>query len=137
MRSTPDKFIKLPESELRLMQAIWTLHAAGEADITASALMAADEGLARLKLTTVLTLITRLAGRGFIAIEKRGRANCYTPLVSAEAYKTQAAAEFIATVYESKPVSLLSALVGSGMLTEEELEELRAVLTQEAKGDRS
>ncbi|MBQ8397770.1 MAG: BlaI/MecI/CopY family transcriptional regulator [Clostridia bacterium] len=137
MKQASENFIKLPESELRLMQAVWALHAAGEPDITAAALMAADEGLARLKLTTVLTLITRLAGRGFLAIEKRGRANCYTPLVSEADYKAQAAAEFIASVYESRPGNLLSALVNGGLLSDEEIEELRAVLAQEAKGDRS
>ncbi len=137
MKQASENFIKLPESELRLMQAIWALHAAGEPDITAAALMAADEGLSRLKLTTVLTLITRLAGRGFLAIEKRGRANCYTPLVSEADYKAQAAAEFIATVYESKPGDLLSALLGGGLLSEEEIAQLRTVLEQEAKGGRS
>ena len=137
MKQASENFIKLPESELRLMQAVWALHAAGEPDITAAALMAADEGLSRLKLTTVLTLITRLAGRGFLTIEKRGRANCYTPLVSEADYKAQAAAEFIATVYESKPGDLLSALLGGGLLSEDEIAELRTVLEREAKGDRS
>ena len=137
MKQASENFIKLPESELHLMQAVWALHAAGETDITAAALMAADEGLARLKLTTVLTLITRLINRGFLASEKRGRANCYTPLVSAADYKAQAAAEFIATVYESKPGSLLSAMIGGGLLSDEEIEELRAMLAQEAKGGRS
>ena len=137
MKQASENFIKLPESELRLMQAVWALHAAGEPDITAAALMSADEGLSRLKLTTVLTLITRLAGRGFLTIEKRGRANCYTPLVSEADYKAQAAAEFIATVYESKPGDLLSALLGGGLLSEEEIAQLRTVLEREAKGGRS
>ena len=137
MKHASENFVKLPESELRLMQAVWALHAAGEPDITAAALMAADEGLSRLKLTTVLTLFTRLIDRGFLSAEKRGRANCYTPLVSEETYKTQAAAEFIATVYASKPGGLLSALIGGGILTDEEIDELRAMLAQEAKGDRS
>lgn len=72
MKQASENFIKLPESELRLMQAVWSLHAAGETDITAAALMAADDSLARLKLTTVLTLITRLINRGFLASEKPG-----------------------------------------------------------------
>lgn len=136
MKQSSENFIKLPESELRLMQAVWSLHAAGETDITAAALMAADDSLARLKLTTVLTLITRLINRGFLASEKRGRANCYTPLVSETDYKTQATAEFIATVYASKPGNLISALVDGGLLSDAEIDELRAVLDRETKGGR-
>lgn len=136
MKHPSSDFIKLPESELRLMQALWALDAAGETDITAAALMAHDETLGALKLTTVLTLVTRLQNRGYLAAEKRGRANCYTPLVAEADYKAQAAAEFIATVYGSRPTGLISALVQGGMLSDEDLGELQALLEREA-GDRA
>lgn len=136
MKHPSRDFIKLPESELRLMQALWALDAAGAADITAATLMAHDETLGALKLTTVLTLVTRLQNRGYLTAEKRGRANCYAPLVSEADYKAQAAAEFIATVYGSRPTGLISALVEGGMLSDEDLDDLQALLKKEA-GDRA
>lgn len=123
-------FIKLPESELRLMQAVWALEAAGENAVTASALMEADDYLGGLKLTTVLTLITRLQGRGFLAAEKHGRANCYTSLIAEADYRARAAAEFVATVCRRQPGSLLTALVDGGVLTDQEIDELRAMLNR-------
>lgn len=135
MKKPSEQFIKLPESELRLMQAVWALHHAGEENITAAALMAADEGLARLKLTTVLTLATRLIGRGYLSAEKRGRAHCYTPLVSEADYRAQAAAEFITSIYNSNPGELISAMIRGGMLSEADIAELQSILEDESRGD--
>ena len=135
MKKPSEQFIKLPESELRLMQAVWSLHNAGEENITAAALMAADEGLARLKLTTVLTLATRLIGRGYLSAEKRGRAHCYTPQVAEADYRAQAAAEFITSIYNSNPGELISAMIRGGMLSEADIAELQSILEDESRGD--
>lgn len=135
MKKPSEHFIKLPESELRLMQAVWALHDAGEENITAAALMTADEGLARLKLTTVLTLATRLMGRGYLSAERRGRAHCYTPLVSEADYRAQAAAEFITSIYNSNPGELISAMIRGGMLSEADIAELQSILEDESRGD--
>ena len=135
MKKPSEHFIELPESELRLMQAVWALHDAGEENITAAALMTADEGLARLKLTTVLTLATRLMGRGYLSAERRGRAHCYTPLVSEADYRAQAAAEFITSIYNSNPGELISAMIRGGMLSEADIAELQSILEDESRGD--
>ena len=135
MKKPSEQFIKLPESELRLMQAVWAMHSTGEENITAAALMAADEGLARLKLTTVLTLATRLISRGYLSAEKRGRAHCYTPLVAEADYRAQAAAEFITSIYNSNPGELISAMIRGGMLSETDIAELQSILEDESRGD--
>ena len=135
MKKPSEQFIKLPESELRLMQAVWAMHAAGEENITAAALMAADESLARLKLTTVLTLATRLIGRGYLSAEKRGRAHCYAPLVAEADYRAQAAAEFITSVYNSNPGELISAMIRGGILSDTDIAELQSILEDENRGD--
>ncbi|MBR6708369.1 MAG: BlaI/MecI/CopY family transcriptional regulator [Clostridia bacterium] len=127
------EFVKLPESELRLMQALWTLEAQGDSAVTAAALMEADSYLGSLKLTTVLTLISRLQGRGFLSAEKKGRANCYTSLIAESDYRAQAAADFVATVCRRQPGSLLAALVDGGTLSEQEIAELRAMLDRVQK----
>ncbi|MBQ2767921.1 MAG: BlaI/MecI/CopY family transcriptional regulator [Clostridia bacterium] len=135
MKEISQQFIKLPESELRVMQAVWALHNTGESNITAASLMAADRGLSRLKLTTVLTLITRLIGRGYLSSEKRGRSHYYTPLVSEADYKAQAAVEFITSVCNSSPCELISAMIHGGMLNEKEIAELQTMLEEENRGE--
>lgn len=122
------KFIKLPESELEVMQGIWTLNAEGETNVSAGLIMKRFPRLNRLKLTTVLTLITRLQLKGFITTEKQGRANCYTPIIDAEEYKKFAAEDFLEKVYLGDKVGAVAAILENGGLTAEECAAVREIL---------
>lgn len=125
------KFIKLPDSELEIMQAIWALYEEGEPFISAGLIMKRFPALNRLKLTTILTLITRLQFKGFISAEKLGRANCYTPLIDELQYKKYVASDFCERVFRGSKMSLLSALIQDGGLTSEELDALKTMAENE------
>ncbi len=124
------KIIKLPESELEIMQAIWSLHDSGEEHVTAGMVMKGFPSLNRLKLTTILTLVTRLQSKGFITTEKVGRSNCYTPLISSAEYRKFASDDFVKKVYMDDRMGLISALISDESLTEEELGEIKAMLNK-------
>lgn len=123
-----DRMIKLPASELEIMQAIWALDEEGEKFISASLVMKRFPALNRLKLTTVLTLITRLQTKGFIRTEKLGRSNCYTPIVSSADYRRFAYGDFVENVYRNDRLDLFSALVNDEALTKEDLDEIKAMI---------
>lgn len=125
---TDNKMIKLPESELEIMQAIWALNEEGEKFVSAGLIMKRFPALTRLKLTTVLTLITRLQTKGFIKTEKLGRSNCYTPLIPSEEYRKFALADFVQKVYMNDKMGLISALVNDESLTAEELSEIKEMI---------
>lgn len=125
-----EKIIKLPESELEIMQAIWALNEEGEKFVTASLIMKRFTSLSRLKLTTILTLITRLQVKGFIKTEKIGRSNCYTPLITSAEYRKFASGDFVEKVYMNDKMGLISALVGDEKLTAEELDEIKAIIAK-------
>ena len=125
-----DRMIKLPASELEIMQAIWALDEEGEKFISASLVMKRFPALNRLKLTTVLTLITRLQTKGFIRTEKLGRSNCYTPLISSAEYRRFAYGDFVEKVYRSDRLDLFSALISDEALTGEDLEEIKAMIAR-------
>ncbi len=126
--STNQEFIKLPESELEVMQAIWALNAEGEKFVSAGLIMKRFPALCRLKLTTVLTLITRLQNKGFISSEKLSRSNCYKPLIDAAEYRKFVASDFVERVYVGDRMSLISNLIDSDELTETDIAELKKVL---------
>jgi BlaI family transcriptional regulator, penicillinase repressor len=105
-----EKIIRLPESELEIMQMIWQLHAKGEKNITANLIMRSYPEITRLKLTTVLTLITRLQIKGFVSVSKEGRSNCYTPLIAVEDYRKFALEDFITRVFMGNRDELISML---------------------------
>ena len=121
--------IKLPASELEIMQGIWTLYEEGERCVSASLVMKKCPALNRLKLTTVLTLITRLQTKGFIKTEKIGRTNCYTPIIDSADYRVFAYGDFVEKVYRNDRMDLVSALVNDESLTKEELSEMKKMIT--------
>ena len=123
-----EKMIKLPASELEIMQAIWVLDEEGEKFISASLIMKRFPALNRLKLTTVLTLITRLQNKGFINTEKLGRSNRYTPKISSADYRKFAYGDFVEKVYRNDRMDLFSALVNDDALTKEDLAEIKALI---------
>lgn len=123
------QYTKLPDSEFAVMQAVWDEESAGNYEkISAGLLMEHHSTLAKLKLTTVLTLLTRLMNKGFLSSEKRGRVHYYRSLVSECDYKQAAAAEFLSVVYRNRSGSLLSALWSGGVLSAEDIRELKDLL---------
>ena len=81
---------RLPDAELEVMQALWSLgeYPAHTADIAA-----------RLnrdwKAPTLLKLLSRLEERGFVRGEKEGRSNGYTPLVNRPDYLAAESRSFL------------------------------------------
>ena len=81
-----DKTIRrLPDAELEVMQAVW----ACEAPVARADIDAKLKDTHPMALTTLLTVLTRLADKGFLRIEKQGRSARYIPLVRREEYLAQ------------------------------------------------
>ncbi len=128
--------IKLPASELEIMQAIWLLDEEGEKFITASLAMKRCPELQRLKLTTVLTLINRLQVKGFVKVQKIGHSNGYIPIISSADYRKFAYGDFLEKVYLSDKMDLVNALLTTEDLTKEELDEIKALVKKAEKGEK-
>lgn len=132
------KQLILPESELQIMQIIWTIakeNGNNYEAITAGTMFEhSPEIIGHLKLTTVLTLISRLVAKGCIKAQKTGRANYYIPLIDETQYKQAAAADFVATVYNNDTKGLISALLGGARLTKKDIDDLKKMI-EETKDD--
>ena len=129
-KADKNNFIKLPDSELKVMQVIWDMTKTAEKVDAGSMMEAYPDVIGHLKLTTVLTLITRLGEKGFVKTEKRGRVNCYIPAISEEHYKKSAAAEFVENVYKNRPINLMSALFDIGAINKEDIDEFRKRISE-------
>ena len=79
--------------------------------------------------TTLLTVLSRLADKGFLRIEKPGRSAEYRPLVAREDYLARQGRKFYDTLCGGSLPAFAAALCASG-LTAEELEELRELLRE-------
>lgn len=118
---------KLPDSELEVMQVIWRC----EPPVPRAEVERRMKDARPMAQTTLLTLITRLADKGFLRVEKQGRSSVYTPLVARGDYLAAQSRRFIDRLCGGSLPAFASALCDSG-LTREELEELRELLGRDA-----
>jgi len=117
---------KLPDAELEVMQALWACSSpATRADM--EQILKDTHPMAQ---TTLLTLLTRLAEKEFVRIEKNGRAATYHPLVTREDYLAQQSKRFLDKLCGGSISLFASALCHSG-LSKEDLKELQTLLEQE------
>lgn len=118
---------KLPDAELEIMQIVWGCPCpAPRAEIERR--MAQIRPLAQ---STLLTVLTRLAEKGFLRIEKAGRSSVYYPLITREDYQAGQSRRFVDQLFGGSIPAFASALTASG-LTCEELDELRRLLEADA-----
>ncbi len=116
---------KLPDTELEVMQALWEL----EPPVPRAVVEAAMAERKPMAQTTLLTLLSRLAEKNFIKVEKQGRSSVYTPLVAREDYRARQSKRFLDRVFGGSIPAFASALMASG-LSREDLDELRRLLEE-------
>ena len=117
------KIRKLPDSELEVMQAIWSY----DAPVLRKTIEEHLKDIHPMAQTTLLTLLTRLSEKGFIRIEKNGRSSCYYPLIKEQEYLADQSNRFFNKLCGGSISTFANALCDSG-LTKEELAELRELL---------
>ena len=120
-----DAIRRLPDAELEVMQAVWACKPpVARADVEKILFQTHP-----MAMTTLLTLLTRLSEKGFLAIEKVGRRSYYTPCVSQEAYLASQSKSFVDKLCGGSISAFATALCSSG-LTKEELSQLRDMLEE-------
>ena len=118
---------RLPDSELEVMQALWRCGTpAARKDI--EAVLLPRHPMAQ---TTLLTLLTRLAEKGFLRIDKAGRSSVYTPLVTEQEYLAGQSSRFFNKLCGGN-LSTFAAALCDGGLSREELAELKKLLEDHA-----
>lgn len=117
---------RLPDTELEVMQAVWACRPPVSRQDIAGLL----EESHPMAPTTLLTVLSRLAEKGFLRIEKSGRSARYVPLISRREYLARQSRRFLDTLCGDSLSAFASALCDSG-LSREELAELRSLLERD------
>lgn len=82
---------------------------------------------------TIQTLIKRLVTKGALTYEKQGRVFVYTPLVGRNEYVNQESSAFLKRFYNGDISAMLSSYLENHRLSEEEIEDLRTILSENTK----
>ena len=123
-------FQSLSESEMEIMEVIWE----SAAPVTTAQLLKvfSHKGW---KAQTMSTFLSRLVEKGVLAVERRGKANLYTPAMTPEQYRQQEAAHVIDSMYHGSLRDFLAAFCGGKQLSPAEAAELQAWFEQEVPRD--
>lgn len=114
---------RLPDGELMIMQIVWDK----EPPVARNAIEKELTGEKQLAPSTIITFLNRLCEKGFLSLERNGRTNYYTPLISRRAYLAQESRNILDRLYGGSLASFATALCDSG-ISREELEALRELL---------
>ena len=109
---------RLPESELDIMLALWN----GTPPMTR-----AEKQLAP---TTILSLLTRLENKNFVFVEKQGKMNLYTPLVSQEDYQANESKSVLEKLYGNSLKKFVTSLYQGKKISSEEIQDLSDFLRE-------
>jgi len=128
----PNSIKRLPDSELEIMMIVW------EAKAPISSAYISEKLVNRKdwKITSILTFLTRLAEKGFITVERRGKSNIYTAVVKEEDYLKKESRSFLNKLYGNSLTSFVSSLYKNNDISEEDINELKAFIDMKTKGDK-
>ena len=117
---------RLSDAELEIMKIVW----GNQSEVTLFPyIMDALAARGRpCQKNTLIVLLSRLIGKGFLSARKIGRRNEYTTLVSEAEYQTAQTRSFLDKIYEGSVRGLVSNLITGDLLTDEEYEELKKLL---------
>ena len=124
MKRTP----KISDTEWEIMRIVWAQHPVTAADIVAR--LIAEDPTWHPK--TARTLLARLVEKKALDYEERGRVYVYAPRVTEAECVAAASGSFVDRVFGGSLKPMLAHFIGQRRLTREELDELRALLSQPA-----
>ena len=117
------KQISLSDNEWKLMGRLWERSPRTITELTAD--LREETGWSK---HTIITMLSRLEAKGAVRHEEGARAKAYYPAVDRETAARAETESFLGKVYGGSLGLLVSAMVESRALTEEDLAELSAIL---------
>ena len=129
MRQKKTKF--LTEVELEFMSKLWDLGEATVRDVQDAL------GPARkLAYTSAATILRILEQKGFVTSTKQGKTFLYTATLSKDTYQSRSLRNLSEKLFDNAPATLVARLVDDNDLSEEALDEIRALIDKRLRDDK-
>ena len=122
--------LNLSEGEWRLMNALWAESGLTIAQLTAR--LKEDTGWSK---NTIITMLSRLEGKGAVEHDG-GTPKHYAPLLQQEDAARTETRSFLDRVYGGRLGLMMNAMVDSRSLTQEDIDELAAILEKAKEGEK-
>ena len=115
--------VKVTDAELELMQLLWA-----ESPLSATEIAKRTPAERGWQLTTVKTLLSRLAAKGAVHVTSQGRRNFYAPAVDRSAIAGQVVGSLLDRLFGGRISPLVAQLAEDRNLTSDDLTELEALV---------
>ena len=123
--------VNLSDGEWKLMNKLWQ-----GAPLTITQLTAALHSETGWGKHTVITMLSRLEGKGAVAHDGGSPAKHYSATLEREDAAQSETRSFLDKVYSGRLGLMMSAMVDSQALTREDIEELTAILEHAKEGEK-
>jgi predicted transcriptional regulator len=114
---------QLGETEMEVLHHVWDLGEATVADVRARIL---DER--EVAYTTIMTVMKKLADKGYLQYHKDGRTYVYAPAQAPDKVQHSLLRRLMESVFEGSPMALVQTLVRHEDLSDEERDEIRKMI---------
>lgn len=122
---------QLNQTELQIMKYLWELKKAFMKDIVA------QFPEPKPAYTTTATLLSRMCSKGYVGFEKLGRDKHYFPILKKNEYFSAELKGMIKNFFDDSAAQFASFFTQKTELSEEQLEELQAMITKQLETKRN
>ena len=115
--------LRLSDGEWKLMKALWAGKACTLAQLVSA--LEKDTGWSR---ATIFMMLKRLIAKGAVTMDSSGKFQTYSAAIAYADVEPEETESFLSKVYGGSVGMMVSSLVGRGALSEQEIQELKAIL---------
>ena len=119
--------LHITAAELKVLKVLWDLGSGTVRDVLGRLSGDQEEAPA---YTTVMTLLTQLAGKGALAVDKERQPFLYRPLVRREQVLSQRLKQFLQQVFDGQAGELVLRLVEEADLSSGDLKRIEAKIAE-------
>ena len=121
------KSVKISDAEWQVMNLLWA-----RSPLTGGEIIAALEKKSAWRPRTIRTLVDRLVEKGALKVTAEGKRR-FAPLVSMETCVRVESRSFLERVFGGRPASLRLHIIKEAKLTEQEIDQLKKLLSEKRK----
>lgn len=118
--------MRLSDSEWKIANCLWEKKSMTIAEITKE--LSESTGWTRF---TVITLLKRMLEKGAVSYDQKGRTKYFSPSIDKSEAENEEVESLLDRVYNGNAGLLISNIITSDRLTEEQIEELRKLFWEE------
>ncbi|NMF04802.1 BlaI/MecI/CopY family transcriptional regulator [Clostridium beijerinckii] len=120
------KLGKISDAEMEIMKIIWKKND----QITTAEILDELPKENSWKVTTIMTLISRLTEKGILSVTKVGKLNNYFPKITEEEYKAIQTDNFLEDMHKGSVKNFMATLFNNKKISNEDIAELKEWLKE-------